>query len=176
MSKSSKSSVQKSQKGQRSNKKVIMPELPAEARRKFLEDLSDADLDDLYFSTFGKDPDEILDAKTKIDQIESQLPEPPKTVPAELQKTDAQRKAERKRAGKTLFKSSETGKEFELSGDLSGHMVVRQVSVRQDNGGMYEVPNTETVQSYRPEVFEDMMERNFFSESQLKIEILQDAR
>jgi hypothetical protein len=155
---------------------VIMPEVPAAARRKELEKLSEKDLDDLYFTTFGKEPNEHLDQKTKIDQIESQLPEPPKALPRELvEKANPTSKAEMKRTQTTEFKSPQTGKVFKMTGDLSGHVVVRQVTVRQENGGMYEVPNTETVQTYYKDQFEKLVDDGFFSESKLKIEVLQEA-
>jgi hypothetical protein len=62
-----------------------------------------------------------------------------------------------------------------VSGDVSGFIVVRQVSVKQENGGMYEVPNTETIQTYSKEKFQELTDMNFFSESMLKIEVLQSA-
>jgi hypothetical protein len=155
---------------------VIMPEVPAVTRRKELEKLSDKDLDDLYFTTFGTEPKELLDQKTKIDQIEAHLPEPPKALPRDLvEKANPMSKAELKRTQTTEFKSSETGKVFKMTGDLSGHVVVRQVSVKQENGGMYEVPNTETVQTYYKDQFDQLVKDGFFSESKLKIEVLQEA-
>jgi hypothetical protein len=156
--------------------KVIMPEVPAVSRRKELEDLSDKELDELYFNTFGTEPKELLDQKTKIDQIEAHLPEPPKALPRDLvEKANPMSKAELKRTQTTEFKSSETGKVFKMTGDLSGHVVVRQVSVKQENGGMYEVPNTETVQTYYKDQFDQLVKDGFFSESKLKIEVLQEA-
>jgi hypothetical protein len=128
------------------------------------------------FTTFGKEPHEHLDQKTKIDQIESQLPEPPKALPRELvEKANPTSKAEMKRTQTTEFKSPQTGKVFKMTGDLSGHVVVSQVTVRQENGGMYEVPNTETVQTYYKDQFEKLVDDGFFSESKLKIEVLQEA-
>jgi hypothetical protein len=62
-----------------------------------------------------------------------------------------------------------------VSGDVSGFIVVRQVNVKQENGGMYEVPNTETIQTYSKEKFQELTDMNFFSESMLKIEVLQSA-
>jgi hypothetical protein len=175
-SKSSSSESSSSESKSSNKRKVIMPEVPAVTRRKELEELSDKDLDELYFNTFGKEANEHLDQKTKIDQIESQLPEPPKALPRELvEKANPTSKAELKRTQTTVFTSSQTGKEFKMTGDLSGHVVVRQVSVKQENGGMYEVPNTETVQTYYKDQFDKLVEDGFFSESKLKIEVLQEA-
>jgi hypothetical protein len=44
------------------------------------------------------------------------------------------------------------------------------------NGGVVEVPNTRTLQTYDPVFFERMLKENFFSESQMKYEIKHDPR
>lgn len=150
-----------------------MPEGPEASRKEELQKLSDGDIKDLFFNTFAREADENLTTDELIDQIIAQVPDAPKVAPREEKKEPT--KAELKKSGQTVFTSKETGKEFKMTGDLKGHVVVRQVSVQELNGGMVEVPNTETVQSYRPEVFEEMLQNNFFSESKLKLEILQSA-
>lgn len=177
-------SNKKSQSSQKTSRpkrgQVINPDPPAKTRREELEQKSDKELDELYFTTFGKEPDENLRAEDKIDQIEANLPVPPRVVPASQVEppttptTKPRSAAERKQAKRTTFRTKE-GREFTLTGDIEGFVVVRQVQVQELNGGMVEVPNTESVQTYYPEQFEQMRDNNFFSESKLKIEVLQTA-
>jgi hypothetical protein len=156
---------------------VIEPEGPAKSRREGLQELSENELDELYFSTFGAEPMEGLSPDEKIDQIESRLQDAPKTLPRDqtADQPKPRTKAEAKQAKKSVFTSKETGKKFELNGDQSGYVVVRQVQVQQLNNGMVEVPNTESIQTYYPEQFDALVESNFFSESKLKVEVLQSA-
>jgi hypothetical protein len=156
---------------------VIEPEGPAKSRREGLQEKSEQELDELYFSTFGAEPMEGLSADEKIDQIESRLQDAPKTLPKDqaADQPKPRTKAEARQAKKSVFTSKETGGKFEMNGDVSGYVVVRQVQVQQLNNGMVEVPNTESIQTYYPEQFDELRESNFFSESKLKIEILQTA-
>jgi hypothetical protein len=160
----------------RSNSKkgtVIQPEGPAKSRREELQELSEKELKELFFNHFGKEPDENLQAEDLVDQLDAALPPAPKVAPKkESQPTTTKGSG---REGAKIFKSKETGKEFRVTGDISGHVVVRQVKVQELNGGMVEVPYSESIQTYRPEIFEKMQADNFFSESLLKIEILQSA-
>lgn len=153
-----------------------MPEGPAVSRRKELESYSESDLRDLYYTTFAREADENLTHEQLVLLIDNgAVPAPNVAGNKNTEEAETKKAAGAKKAGYTIFKSSETGKEFKMSGDVSGHVVVRQVSVQQLNGGMVEIPNTETVQSYSKEMFDKLMEDKFFSESQLKIEILQNA-
>jgi phenylalanyl-tRNA synthetase alpha subunit len=156
---------------------VIEPAAPAKSRHEGLQELSEKELDELYFSTFGAEPLEGLSPEEKIEQIESRLQDAPKALPkkATADQPKPSTKAEAKQAKKTVFTSKETGKKFELNGDHSGYVVVRQVQVQQLNNGMVEVPNTESIQTYYPEQFDALIDSNFFSESKMKIEVLQSA-
>jgi hypothetical protein len=60
--------------------------------------------------------------------------------------------------------------------DWQDKVVVEQWTIELNNGGVVEVPNTRTTQTYSPVFFEKMLKENFFSESQMKYEIKHDPR
>lgn len=82
-------------------------------------------------------------------------------------------------SGKT-YKGAD-GKSFTVSSPvLADQVVVRQVNIDMLNGGIVEVPNTETVQIYYKDQFEQMSQSkngqpSFFSEGKIKVEILSKA-
>jgi hypothetical protein len=55
---------------------VIEPEVPGQTRRQQLEDLSDAELKELYFNTFAAEAPEGVENDVLIHQIETNVPYP----------------------------------------------------------------------------------------------------
>lgn len=68
------------------------------------------------------------------------------------------------------------GRKQLITGDLEDMVVVRQVNLTEINGGVVEIPNTEQIQSYRPEVFNKMLKDKFFSDSKIRVELINDPR
>ncbi len=99
-----------------------------------------------------------------IDAIISNTPPPPAATLPPVEE-------EENSTNKTF--TDKNGKKWNTVGDTKGLVVVRQVVVNEENGGMYEVPNTETLQTYTKEKFEELQRNNFFTESKMKVEILQ---
>lgn len=60
--------------------------------------------------------------------------------------------------------------------DWQDKVIVEQWKVAFLNGGLVEEPGTRSTQTYDPDFFEGMLDRNFFSESQYKYEIKHDPR
>jgi hypothetical protein len=56
-----------------------------------------------------------------------------------------------------------------------GHVVVDQWSVGTANGGMYEVPNTKTRQTYTQDKWKQLLAQDFFNQSQMSYKIVSGA-
>jgi hypothetical protein len=67
---------------------------------------------------------------------------------------------------------SKSGREFTISADNQGMVVVRQVQVQRVQNDLVELPSTEQVQTYYPDQFDKMLKDNFFSDSGMRVEIL----
>lgn len=76
----------------------------------------------------------------------------------------------------TFYGNKDKEKAYELPADYKDSVVVRQVTVKQENGGMYEVPNTARIQTYSKEMYQKMVDNNFFSESSMKAEVLHEPK
>jgi hypothetical protein len=153
----------------RRNPQAVNPEVnpsPAKVLREELEAMSDEELDAKYEDVFGFKDEREFEREQVINSIIEALPKPPAT--AKILKGPADPKG-------TKFAKSKNGKEWKITPDMKGLIVVRQVVVQELNGGMVEVPNTETLQTYTPEKFDELNEAGFFEESLIKIEVLQEA-
>ncbi len=137
---------------------------PTQLKRQELESLSDSELDERYIAVFAtKGPD--LEREDVINQIIYNSPAPGAPTLAVVEdKEDGSRKVK-----------DANGKEHKITADMKGLVVLRQVVVDTLNGGMVEVPNTEQIQTYTKEKFDELNRNNFFTESKMKIEVLQKA-
>lgn len=149
------------------------PKTPTQLKREELESLSDAELDERYKNTFQTEGPE-MSREQVIEAIMGNSPAPGANsiTPEDIKAQSEPAKDESK--SKT-FTSKDNGKEYTVQGDTKGLVVVRQVSVDTLNGSMVEVPNTEVIQTYTPEKFQHMLDINFFSDSRMKVEVLQGA-
>ncbi len=145
-------------------KSVIAPEFQpshGQAKREELEALSDSALDERYIYAFGSTGPE-MEREAVIAAIMANTPAPPAPVLPE----------EEVAVNTTREIKDSNGKSWQITPDTKGSIVVRQVVVQELNGGMVEVPNTETLQTYTKETFDRLQEQGFFEESKMKVEIL----
>lgn len=138
-----------------------------QSRREELAEKDDAEVDELYFTTFGQEPEEGLTKEEKIDHIVGELNEAPHTEPLEENEEEGE-----------VFGNQDKDEEFAIpksitdQSDWEEMVVVRQVPTRVVEGELVELKGQAIVQVYKPEVYQRMVKDKFFSESKLKVKVL----
>lgn len=134
----------------------------SQIKRQELEALTDAALDEKYEQVFlTKGPE--MSREAVIDALMEHTPTPPTLTP------EAEEPAPK---GNTFFGKGDKDQKYPIDNANKNHVVARLVRVEQNNGGMIEVPNTEQVQTFYPEQFDQLVKDEFFSKSMLKVDIL----
>lgn len=149
------------------------------SREEELEDLSLSDLEERYINTFAVEPKygEESDDDTKKEFLARAIHAGAPNPPAPQQQAAAGGEAnadDEETEGRTV--TLKDGRKQVITGDMEDQIVVRQVQLQELNGGVVEIPNTEQIQSYRPEIFEKLLKQKYFSDSKIRIEIINDPR
>jgi hypothetical protein len=139
----------------------VEPLVPS--RIKELNGLSDTELKERYVATFAKDPEEATTRDQMVAAINDAAPKPPPPV-IDPEETEEQ--------GGKIYGNKDKQKRYPIDETWKKKVIVRQVKVEANNGGMVEVPNTEQVQTYDPVYYDTLIKNNFFGESKMKVEVL----
>ena len=81
-----------------------------------------------------------------------------------------------------MYGNKDAAKSYPFPKDWAVTVVVHQCGIEQMNGGVVEVPNTHTLQTYAPDVFDRLSNADlkqatsFFSESKMKVVVLHEPR
>jgi hypothetical protein len=82
-------------------------------------------------------------------------------------------KGAKQRQGMVTVTDSE-GKAWQIGEPGPNDYVVKQWAERFENGGVFKVPNTAQVQTYNAEMYEKMIEDNYFEEANMGYEVIQE--
>lgn len=149
---------------------------PAEVRKNREQELNESSLEDLkehYRTTYHKEPelvetdDEDTQKKNLIIDILAGSPAPPSP---RQEPEGAPLEEEEERGDKRV--KLKNGREHVIKASNLDHVVVRQVQVQRVGNDVVELPSTEQIQAYHPEQFQKMVDDKFFSDSNMRVEVL----
>ena len=149
------------------NKKVPQQNLsqnqPEPSRSVKLDELTDSALKVRYINTFQVEPAKEATREQLIAAINDAAPKPPAP--------EVDENAPIEERGK-LYGNKDKDKKYPIKKDWKDKVIVRQVKVDTLNGGMVEVPNTASVQTYDKDQYNSFVDNKFFTDSKMKVEVL----
>lgn len=172
----SQKSQKPSQKGSQQKPKTLSKKekdnLIAE-RTKELNELSIEDFNARFKSQIGRPVEELDDRNLLTEELASF--EVKADLEAQKEKgTSAKSGDKGKLASGQIEVTDSEGKTYQVGKPGENDYIVKQWNERDMNGGMVVVPNTIVVQTYNKAIFDKMVESDFWNNSQMNYEVLQE--
>lgn len=134
------------------------------SRIEVLNEMGEDELRDIYKYEFGgvEAPDDYSEEQLRaaINGAAPYAPAPTRT-PDPIDKK-----------GTFEVSSKDTGKKYTVDAGSKGKVIVRQVNIRDVEGNIVELPNSEVIQTYEPDMFQRLLDQKFFAESKIHVEVL----